>query len=183
MATKAKRKKKAKTKRIDVSALSVAELLQNYGAILDELRHRKIVRSANNPLSDYAEYLFCTIFRWQQLQNSSSGHDAVDKKGNRYQIKARRLHTPKGSRQLSAIRNLKSKPFDFLAGLLVDREFQILRAAIIPIAIIRKRSVHVRHTNSWKFLLRDEIWRAPGVRDVTMELTIMSRVLNTVSRH
>jgi hypothetical protein len=164
-------------KRFDAADLTVAELLKTYSALLDELRRRKIVRSANNPLSDYAELLFCNIFGWRRLANSSSGCDAVDQKGIRYQIKGRRLTTHNASRQLSAIRNLDATPFDYLAGVLVDNDFQVLRAAIIPIAVVRERSVHVSHTNSWKFLLRDDVWYLPGVRDVTVKLKVAAKAL------
>jgi hypothetical protein len=71
---------------------------------------------------------------------------------------------------MSAIRNLDKTPFDQLAGVLVDENFQIIRAALVPIAVIRAKSVHVVHTNSWKFLLRDDVWNLPDVRDVTDEL-------------
>ncbi|HVB67049.1 MAG TPA: hypothetical protein VNE67_04225 [Acetobacteraceae bacterium] len=153
-----------------VENLTVAELLSEYGAILDELRRRRIVRSSNNPLSDYAELLFCKAFGWSREGNSTSGHDATDAAGVRYQIKGRRLTCHNPSRQMSAIRNLDAIPFDLLGGVLVDESFQIIRAALVPIAVVRERSVHQAHTNSWRFLLRDDVWKLPGVSDVTAEL-------------
>src|SRR5262245_2492321 len=156
--------------RIDVAGCTVPELLAGYGSILDELRRREIVRSSNNPVSDYAELLFCKAYPWVRENNSAAGFDAKDKKGVRYQIKARRLSVRNGSRQLSAIRKLDADPFDILAGVLFDEKFQIMRAALVPVAIVRARSVHVPHTNSWKFLLRDDVWREKGVRDVTGKL-------------
>jgi hypothetical protein len=155
---------------IELAGLKTGELLCGYGAIMDELRRREIVRSANSPLSDYAELLFCKAFGWKQERNSAAGYDAVDESvGTRYQIKGRRLTRHNASRQLSAIRNLDATPFDELAGVLVDEEFQVIHAALIPVSVVRARSVHVAHTNSWKFLLRDDVWTVPGVRDVTEE--------------
>src|SRR5262245_61552067 len=156
--------------RIDVAGCTVPELLAGYGAILDELRRRDIVRSSNNPVSDYAELLFCKAFRWARENNSAAGFDAIDESGVRYQIKARRLSLRNGSRQLSAIRKLDADPFDILAGVLFDEKFQITRAALVPLAVIRTRSVHVAHTNSWRFLLRDDVWHEKGVLDVTDKL-------------
>lgn len=153
---------------MDVASLSVIELLKMHGAVLDELRRREVVRSANNPVSDLAELLFCRAYPdWKRENNSASGHDAVDPSGIRYQIKARRLHRHNKSRQLSAIRNLPQDPFDFLGGILFDENFAVMRAALIPLADVKERSTHVAHTNSWRFLLRDEIWDRPGVKDVT----------------
>jgi hypothetical protein len=154
----------------DVENLTVAKLLSTYGAILDELRRREIVRSSNSPLSDYAELLFCKAFGWSREDNSASGHDATDAAGVRHQIKGRRLTRHNASRQMSAIRNLDAIPFDQLGGVLVDERFQIIRAALVPVAVVRERSVHQAHTNSWRFLLRDDVWKLPGVSDVTAEL-------------
>jgi hypothetical protein len=159
---------------------TVAQLLSDYASILDELRDRKIIRSSNNPLSDYAELLFCNAYGWTREGNSASGHDATDASGVRYQIKARRITPHNRSRQLSAIRNLDKGPFDVLAGLLVDQTFQVMRAALIPASIIRGESDHVVHTNSWKFLLRDDVWKMDGVLDVTVKVRNAATQLNTL---
>jgi hypothetical protein len=70
------------------------------------------------------------------------------------------------SRQMSAILNLDKTPR--------VRGFQITRAALVPVTVVRDRSVHVAHTDSWKFLLRDEVWNLPDVRDVIDELRTVS---------
>jgi hypothetical protein len=46
----------------------------------------------------------------------------------------------------------------------------VIRAALVPVKLVRVRSVHVPYTNSWKFLLRDDVWSEKGVRDVTGKL-------------
>ncbi|PPC99401.1 MAG: hypothetical protein CTY31_10660 [Hyphomicrobium sp.] len=156
---------------MDVSSLSVMDLLRAHGAVLDELRRREVVRSANNPVSDLAELLFCRAYPdWTRENNSASGHDAVCPAGIRYQIKARWLHKHNKSRQVSALRNLSNDPFDFLAGVLFDENFGIYRAAIIPLAVVKEKTKHVVHTNSGRFLLRDEIWNMLGVIDVTAKI-------------
>ena len=157
------------TPRIDPEACTVSELLPG-GAILDELRRREIVRSANNPISDYAELLFCKAYSWTRENNSAAGYDATDQNKVRYQIKARRLTPNNRSRQLSAIRKLDEDPFDVLAGVLFDDKFLVLKAILLPIAAVRARAVHVLHTNSWKFLLRDDVWNEPGAQDVTKQI-------------
>ena len=42
---------------VDLTDASIPELFALYGGILRELRERKIVRTANAPTGDYAEYL------------------------------------------------------------------------------------------------------------------------------
>ncbi|QGY03599.1 hypothetical protein MMSR116_18175 [Methylobacterium mesophilicum SR1.6/6] len=53
-----------------VKARKVNELLELHGAVIEELRERKIVRSANGPIGDYAEFLFAKAFGWTLVNNS-----------------------------------------------------------------------------------------------------------------
>lgn len=75
-----------------LSSKSITELLALHSAIMEELRARKVLRSANNPTGDLAEFLFCAAFHWAQENNSARGFDATDDDGTRYQIKGRRVH-------------------------------------------------------------------------------------------
>lgn len=155
---------------IDLDQFSVADLLALHADIGENLRSRDIVRSANNPTGDLAEYLFCKAFGWQQAPNSERGFDATGVDGIRYQIKGRRIHHRNKSRQLSAIRNLPNRPFDVLAGVLFEDNFRIMRAALIPFEVVERRSTYVAHTNSSKFMLRDDVWDEDGIEDVTDQL-------------
>jgi hypothetical protein len=145
-------------------------LLQNYGLILEELRRRGVIRSSNAPLGDYAEFLFSKAFDWQLQSNSKAGYDATAKNGDKFQIKSRRLTRHNKSRQLSFIRRLPEKHFDYLAGILFNEDFNIFRAALIPHRLIEPRSRFSKHSNGWLFLLKDETWDLPGVIDVTGDL-------------
>jgi hypothetical protein len=154
---------------INVSDLSPQELLVLHSKVAEELRARRITRTLNNPTGDLAEYLFCKAFGWTQAKNSHAKIDAIDAAGIRYQVKGRRI-TKNKSRQLGAIRDLAGAHFEFLAGVLFSEDYGVLRAAIIPWSVIDKYATFVTQTNSHKFLLRDDVWNATGVRDVTMEL-------------
>ena len=44
---------------LDAKNLEEKELLELYGKLMEELRRRKLVRSSNNPVSDYAEKIVC----------------------------------------------------------------------------------------------------------------------------
>lgn len=152
----------------ELESKSVGELLALQAAVMEELRERGVLRSANNPTGDLAEYLFCRAFGWSQENNSAKGFDATAEDGTRYQIKGRRLHRRNKSRQLSAIRDLDG--FDVLAAVLLDDEYRVVRAALVPSSVVRERSNYIAHTNSHKFLLRDEVWNDAGVVDVTESL-------------
>ena len=155
---------------IDLSSLDPMELLSLHAHVAEELRKRGVTRTANNPTGDLAEYLFCKAFHWNQAGNSSANIDAIGPDEIRYQIKGRRVTRHNTSRQLSAIRDFEGEHFDFLAGVIFAEDYTVLRAAIIPRAVVSDRATFVQRTNSHKFLLRDDVWDAPDVRDVTAEL-------------
>ena len=155
---------------MELSRLSAAELLALHGEVSDALRARGITRSSNNPVGDLAEYLFCRTFGWKQADKSAAHIDAIGEDGSRYQIKARRVTRFNKSRQLGALRELSGGHFDFLAGILFSHNYSILRASIIPHAVVLERSAFVERTNSHRFLLHDDVWEAPDVRDVTTEI-------------
>jgi hypothetical protein len=75
---------------------------------------------------------------------------------------------------MSAIRDLPGSHFDVLAGVLFNEDYTVMRAALIPHAVALERATFVERTNSRRFLLRDDVWNAPGVRDVTAELRAVS---------
>jgi hypothetical protein len=45
-----------------------------------------------------------------------------------------------------------------------------MRAALIPHAVALERASFVARTNSHRFILRDDVWNAPNVKDVTADL-------------
>lgn len=158
---------------MDLETKSVAELLSCHAGIMEELRTRNILRSANNPTGDLAEYLFCSAFGWVQEANSAKAFDAIDGNGKRIQIKGRRLHRRNKSRQLSAIRDLSG--FDTLAAVLFTDDYRVFRAALIPSSVVESQTSYASHTNSHRFLLRDAVWQLPGVTDVTEQLGVAER--------
>ena len=146
---------------------SVIELLGLHVDIMKELRAYGVLRSANNPTGDLAEYLFCEAFGWQRAGKEQRGFDATGKDGTRYQIKGRRIdnYRKNSSRRLSSIKYLED--FSVLAGVLFDDDYQIKRAALIPVDIVR-----ANRTKSNAFHLRDSVWEIPNVTDVTKEVRI-----------
>ncbi|NJM50325.1 MAG: hypothetical protein HC843_05070 [Sphingomonadales bacterium] len=155
---------------MDLTSQSPQHLLQMTALAAMELKRRAIIRTGNAPLGDVAEYLFCQCFGWEIAGNSQSGFDALSA-DTRYQIKARRISAGNKSRQLSAIRNLEAKKFDYLAVILFGEDYDILRAAIIPHALVKAHSRHTAHTNSARFLFTDTMASLDGVTDVTAKIS------------
>jgi hypothetical protein len=153
-----------------IGTMSAGDLLRSFALIVEELRRRKLVRSSNNPVADVTELLVAKALDLTLVANSSAGHDAVDSSGARYQVKGRRLTAHNTSRQLSFIRNLDGKPFDYLVGVLYDADFSIKRACVVPFDIVCQRCAFVKSVNGHKFMLRDDVWNEPTVRDLTQEI-------------
>ena len=152
---------------MEVESLRTHELLALFSGVLDELRRRETIRSTNNPVADYAESLVSRALSLTLATKSSTGYDAVDVLGQRYEIKGRRPTRQNPSRQLSAIRRLEAKHFSFLAGVLFKEDFSVHRACLIPYETVEQLAVYRPHVNAWILHLRDSVWSVQGVQDIT----------------
>jgi hypothetical protein len=155
---------------MNLAESSPQELLALHAKIVDALRERGILRTANNPTGDLAEHLFCKARGLEPEKNSRRGFDAIDQDGKRYQIKARRCAPKDKLRQLSAIRNLDNADFDFLIGIVFSLDYTIQQAAQIPYLVVKDLATPDGHINGHRFLLKDDVWNVPGVKDITDEL-------------
>jgi hypothetical protein len=149
--------------------IETQQLLKYYSQILDELRERKIIRTSNNPIGDYTEWLIANRLGLTLAPNSTTGYDAIDSSGLKFQIKGRRLTVHNKSRQLSAIRNLKNHDFDYLIVVLFNEQFEVEQVAKIPHAIIEKYAHYREHVNAHILILRGNILSDPMVEDLTEE--------------
>jgi hypothetical protein len=52
-----------------------------------------------------------------------------------------------------------------LAAVLFQRDYRVLKAALIPHARVVDLAKRVERTNSWRFLLLDAVWSVTDVRD------------------
>jgi hypothetical protein len=153
-----------------INELATDKLLSTFAEILETLRDRGVVRSANNPVADYAEWLVQKALSVKLAKNSTTGYDAVDSSGQRYEIKARRF-TPRGKMtHFSAIRGLEKRHFDRLAAVVFNQDFSVKRAGLIPYEIVKERAVFRNHVNAWVLSVREELWNLEGVEDITEKL-------------
>lgn len=122
---------------IELESLSVAQLLRLHSGILDELRQRRILRTANNPRGDYAEWRVAQVLRSTlATKNSAPGFDATDDDGLGCQIEARHLTSEHDSTQLSVIRNLNERDFDVLVAIVLAPDWRVRRAIMLPHAAV-----------------------------------------------
>jgi len=142
---------------MNLSELSEKELLQLDASIIEELRNRQVVRTSNNPLGDYTEWVVAKALNLKLAANSSAGFDAIDENDNKIQIKGRRITKQNKSRQLGAIRNLDMHDFDQLAAVVFDHNYNIIDALLIPHAVVCEYAVYRKHVNAHILHLQGEI--------------------------
>jgi hypothetical protein len=148
-------------------AMSVNSLLNLYTRVLLELTGREVIRSTNNPVGDYAEYLVVKALGLTRAAKSTKEHDATDPAGKHYEIKGRRITAHNPSRMLSAIRDCEAAHFDFLAGVLFKENFSLDRACLVPFSSVVAIAKYRKHVNAHIFELKDIVWKTEGVVDIT----------------
>ncbi|MFH0748713.1 MAG: hypothetical protein V1915_02180 [Candidatus Bathyarchaeota archaeon] len=125
---------------------------------MEELRQRRLIRSSNNPVSDYAEKIVCDRMELVMQRGSNRGYDAIDKNGEtKYQIKTRRMTRYNKSKQLGVIRNLDQNLFDYLIAILFDEYFNLLEIWKIPRETIQRYAKYSDHQNGHILFLRGAI--------------------------
>lgn len=85
-----------------LKAASPLDLLRAYESILVELRERRIMRTNDAPLGQWAEWLAHRVLGGTLERNSSKSSDLVTPQGRRVQVKSRLIRDSKqkGQRQL-----------------------------------------------------------------------------------
>lgn len=129
--------------------LDEGDLLGLWASLMAELNARGIVRPDNNPLGDYCEFLVAAHYGVAPQGNSNAGFDVRTKRGERIQVKGRRLNA-KGRKppHFSGVRNLDDElpPFGNRIGLIINRDFSVREAWTIPLGRIQPlRDVSTAH--------------------------------------
>ena len=152
----------------NLEQMSETELLQTHGAVLDELLRRDVVKTRNNPIGDYTEWLVCQRLGLERQPNSKASFDAIDRNGIRYQIKGRRDSGT--SVQFSPIRNLAEQGFDFAIAVVFDDDYYVRFAVKIPYGIVPSFAKYSGHINGHILTLTDKTINHPGVTDIRQHL-------------
>ena len=143
---------------MNLKTLKDKDLLRLYNDLMEELRERQLVRSSNNPVSDYAEKIVADLMSLTLQRGSNKGYDALDEKtGLRYQIKGRRLTKHNSSKQLGVIRNLDQSLFDYLIAVIFNNYCEPVEIWQIPREIIPKYSKYSEHQNDHILLVQGDL--------------------------
>ena len=150
--------------------MEVKELLQLQASITNELKGRGIVRTQNNPLGDYTEWLVANALDLKLETNSKAGYDGLSNTGVRVQIKGRRVTPTNNSRQLSAIRKYDEKDFDELAAVIYNENFDVIEALLIPHEVVGEYASYREHVNAHILILKGPIISDPRVKCIKYAL-------------
>lgn len=156
----------------ELTEKTMLQLLALHSSILDVLKKRGVLRTQNNPTGDYTEWLVSNRLGLKLETNSAIGLDAKDGEGKCYQIKGRRVTPEHKSEQLGVIRGLDlEKPkFNFLIGVIFDKDWQVIRAAKIPHSLISEIATYRKHQNGHVMYLRRSIFDIAGVENISHAL-------------
>ena len=152
---------------MNLEELDPIDLLRLQANATKELRRRSIVRTNNNPLGDYTEWLVSRKMGLSRAANSRAGYDSISEAGVTFQIKGRRVTPENQSRQLSAIRNYEAKDFDWLIAMIFGEDFCILNAYLVPHEVIGEYFPHKDHVNGRVVVMAGPITRDGRVVDIT----------------
>ena len=147
-----------------LNEMGVKELLRLQASVINELKGRGVVRTQNNPLGDYTEWLVAKALDLELESNSKAGYDGISKTDVRVQIKGRRVTSANNSRQLSAIRNYAEKDFDELAAVIYDENYDVIEALLIPHEVVGEYASYREHVNAHILTLKGPILSDPRVK-------------------
>jgi hypothetical protein len=142
-------------RRVDLDALSVEELLRLSRASVTELRKRGIVRTANSPAGDYAEWLVKEATGGELAPPSAKSYDVLAG-DERLQVKSRVVTDPakRSERQLSPFR---SWDCDAVVIVLFDEQFGIRRMAQLPTEVVKATARWQEHVRGHIVFATDEL--------------------------
>ena len=139
---------------IDLNEFTELDLMGLYSDLLDTLKSKRVTRTYNSPVGDYAEWLVAKKMKLQLETKLKKGYDAKSEDGVRhYEVKSRWEKNGKSERQLNVIRNLEQDDFDTLIAVIFDDDFSVKLACFYPEKrLLKIMHVFNRHQNG--YLLR-----------------------------
>jgi len=143
-------------------------LLSLYSELMEELRDRELIRSSNNPASDYAEKMAAEYMGLTRLGKEESGYDAIDKNRRKHQIKGRRITKHNASRQLGVIRDLDKGLFDYLVSVIFGEDFSVNEVWKVPYRFVKEHSRFSKHQNGHILIANTELVSAGRVVESTI---------------
>ena len=160
----------------ELTDASVASLLTGYATRLAELRRRGIVRTANAPAGDYAEWLVARALGGTIASNTSEkSWDVEAPHYGRLQVKCRLVSNPvkSGQLQTSPFRSWEFERAVFVQ--LSGEDYSVVRATLIPRAAVQAVASRREHVGGWVVQMRPSLLDSPEAKDISELLRRASR--------
>lgn len=151
---------------MDLSQLSNVELMQLNQLTLDELERRYVIRTRNNPVSEYTEWLVAENMQMELAPPSTKGYDATTTDGRKIQIKSRKNNLKNKSLVLGIIRGYDLNQFDELIAVIYNPDFSIRYAISIPHELVRIYGFYNKHQNGYTLRISNLLLNDPRVTDL-----------------
>lgn len=151
---------------MDLSQLSTVELMQLNQDTLAELERREVIRTRNNPVSEYTEWLVSTRMGMALAPASTKGYDATASDGRKVQIKSRKNNAKNKSMILGIIRNYELNQFDDLIAIIYHEDFSIRYALQIPHELVKIYGRFNQHQNGYVLSITAKLLTDSNVRKI-----------------
>lgn len=153
-----------------VQTSSTVALLRLYGAILDELGRREVVRSRNAPAGDFAEYLAARVYRGQLGRRSEKSWDVRAGDGRLVQVKCRMV----GAKRSGNYSFFRSWDFDVCVFVRLDSTtYEVVSAVEVPKSGVQSLAQTTAHVNGSRIQLAHNLLQVPGAVDRTKDFQLM----------
>lgn len=170
----------------DLTGATLADLFTLYGCILDRLSSREVIRTRNQPLGDYSEWLVCRALRGLLADNKSEkAFDVVTDLGAPLlggrgphrgahqraliQVKARAIPAQPRRDQLQTS-PFHAGGFDYLA-LVLHRtsDFHVEHAVLMPVSAVHvyARPATARRDDVLRLWMTQQVMTDPSTTDIT----------------
>ena len=173
----------------DLQTASLADLFTLYGHILDELEDRGVVRTRNQPLGDYAEWLTWRALIGKQSSNKAEkaydvtadlsadllagrGPDAGRHDGARIQVKSRSVSPKPRAGQLQTS-PFHAEGFDYLALVLHEAaDYAVRQASLLPLKTVLAyaKPASARRDDVLRLSMTPQVMSDPTGVDITEQL-------------
>jgi hypothetical protein len=137
---------------------------------MGELLLRRLVRTANAPAGDYAEFLVAKALNGNLEDNSVKSYDLTCAEFGKVQVKARVVSSPikSSQRQTSPFR---SDGFDYAAFVMLSNsDYRVVRAALVPRDVVSAQWTWRAHVNGHVVFMRSSLLNDPMATDITERL-------------
>lgn len=150
----------------DPSHRTTGQLLQDWTAVMRELRARDVLRTNNNPVGDIAEVIVAAHYGGERGGFSQAGWDVKMPSGERIQVKGIRvIGNGKAGRSLSPIRD---SGYDAVVVVVFDETFRVTEGLHIPRAVVEERFAIEQYRNARFIRLTRALRQDPRVETVNL---------------